>query len=468
MIMENFDVVVIGGGPGGYVAAIKAAQLGLKVACVEKRKTLGGTCLNIGCIPSKALLDSSEKYAELTHKFADHGINCSSVKLDLAKMISRKDEIVKGLTKGIEGLLKKNKITHYCGTGKIIKQNEVEVSSSDIKKVIGAKNIVIATGADVISIPNVEINEQNIVSSTGALSLKKVPKKMIVIGGGYIGLEMGSVWQRLGAEVEVIEFMDSIVSSMDNEIGLQLHKSLEKEGIKFRLSTKVLSAKSTNKTVEINVENVKTNKQEKLSCDALLVAVGRSPYTKNLGIDVLGIQKDSKGKIVVNDKYATNIPNIYAIGDVIDGPMLAHKAEDEGVAVAEFIAGQVGHVNYNAIPAVIYTSPEVASVGQTEEQLKKANLDYNVGKFPFLANGRAKASGCTDGMVKILACKKTDKILGAHIIGPNAGTMIAELVLAMEYMASSEDVARTIHAHPTLNEAVKEAALATFSKALHI
>jgi len=466
--MEKFDVIVIGGGPGGYVAAIKASQLGLKTACIDKRNTLGGACLNVGCIPSKALLDSSEKYEELKSTFADHGIECSGVKLNLKQMMKRKDKVVADLTNGIEGLFKKNKVTHYIGVGKIVDKNTVEISHNDkIEKIIGA-NIIIATGSEVMKVPNIEINEKNIVSSTGALVLDKVPSKMVVIGGGYIGLEMGSVWQRLGAEVEVIEFLDRIVYAMDIEIGKQLHKSLEKQGMKFRLGTKVLSAKSVGDKVELEIEPASgEGKKEKITCDVLLLSVGRRPYVDGLGLDSVGIAVDKRGKIPVNSHYQTSVKNIYAIGDVIDGPMLAHKAEEEAVAVAEIIVGQAGHVNYDTIPAVIYTWPEVASVGMTEEQLKEKGVEYSIGKFPFLANGRAKASGFTDGMVKILATKDTDKILGAHIIGPQAGTLISELVIAMEYSASSEDVARIVHAHPTLSESIKEAALATFSKPLH-
>lgn len=466
--MQEFDVVVIGGGPGGYVAAIKAAQLGLKTACVEKRGTLGGTCLNVGCIPSKALLNSSEKYIEAKTHLDQYGIKCSGVKLDLNTMMSNKDKVVLDLTKGIEGLFKKNKVSYFKGAGKILEAEKVAVINGEKSEEIKAKNIIIATGSEVVDLKGIEIDEKQIVSSTGALSLKQVPKKMVVIGGGYIGLEMGSVWQRLGAEVEVIEYLDQIVPSMDVEIARNLHKILSSQGMKFKLGTKVVSAKATKNGVEIETEPAKGGKVEKQKCDVLLVAIGRKPYTKDLGFENVEIELDEKGRIPVDNHFRTKVKNIYAIGDVIKGPMLAHKAEEEGVAVAELISGQSGHVNYNAIPGVIYTYPEVASVGKTEEELKSEGKAYSVGKFPFMANSRARAVGTTEGMVKILACKETDTVLGVHIIGPDAGTMIAEAVLAMEYFASSEDIARTCHAHPTLNEAIKEAALAASGKALHI
>lgn len=466
--MEEFDVVVIGGGPGGYVAAIKSAQLGLKTACIEKRGTLGGTCLNVGCIPSKALLNSSEKYEEARNHFADYGINCSEVKLDLEKMMSRKDKVVSDLTKGIEGLFKKNKVTYYNGLGKILAKEKVSIINGNKSEDIKAKNIIIATGSEVIDLPGIEIDEKVIVSSTGALSLNKVPKKMVVIGGGYIGLEMGSVWQRLGAEVEVVEYLDKIVPAMDTEVGRQLQKSLSSQGMKFNLGKKVVSAKATKTGVEMELEPASGGAKEKMHCDVLLVAIGRKPYTHDLGCKEAGVNIDEKGRIITDKNFRTSVDNIYAIGDVIKGPMLAHKAEEEGVAVAELISGQAGHVNYNVIPSVIYTYPEVASVGKTEEELKNDNVEYLVGKFPFMANSRARAVGTVEGMVKILACKKTDLVLGVHIIGPDAGTIIAEAVVAMEYFASSEDIARICHAHPTLNEAVKEAALAVTGKALHI
>lgn len=462
--MSNFDVVVIGGGPGGYVAAIKAAQLGLKTACIEKRGSLGGTCLNVGCIPSKILLDLSAKLHETNH-LSQYGIEVGKSKLDMTKMMSHKEKVVSDLTKGIEGLFKKNKVTYLKGKGTIKSPGQVLV---DGKESISAKHIIIATGSEVIELPNVKINEKTIVSSTGALSLEKVPKKMVVIGGGYIGLELGSVWQRLGAKVEVIEFLDRIVPGMDIEIGKLFNKSLINQGMEIKTETKVVSAKEKDSGVELEVEPAAGGKKEKISCDVLLVSIGRRPNTKGLGLEDVGVAVDERGKIKVNERFETNISGIYAIGDVIDGPMLAHKAEEEGVALAEMLVGKVGHVNYNAIPGVVYTHPEVAAVGKTEEELKEAGVEYNVGKFPFMANSRARAIGETEGMVKILADKKTDEVYGVHIIGPDAGTIIAEAVLAMEYRASSEDIARTCHAHPTLNEAVKEAALAVAGKPLHI
>jgi dihydrolipoamide dehydrogenase len=465
MAENNFDIVVIGGGPGGYVAAIKAAQLGMKVACVEKRGSLGGTCLNVGCIPSKALLDSSEKFEETKHALAVHGVKVNQVELDLAAMMKRKDEVVDNLCKGIEGLFKKNNVAYFKGAGSIEAAGVVKVNGTET---LNTKNIIIATGSDIMPLPGVNIDEKRIVSSTGALSLSEVPKKMVVIGGGYIGLEMGSVWRRLGAEVTVVEYLPAIVPAMDAEVARNLQKILEKQGMKFKLGTKVVSATSTDKSVKLEVEPAAGGAKEQMEVDVVLVSIGRKPYTEGLGLEQVGIKLDNRGRIETNHHFETNVKGIYAIGDVIAGPMLAHKAEEEGIAAVEFIAGQAGHVNYNTIPGVVYTWPEVATVGKTEEELKKDGVDYKVGKFPFLANSRARAVADTDGFVKILACSKTDKVLGAHIIGPDAGTMIAEIVLAMEYSASSEDIARTCHAHPTLNEAVKEAALATFSKAIHI
>ena len=461
--MEEFDCIVIGSGPAGYVAAIKAAQLGLKTACIEKEATLGGACLNVGCIPSKALLDSSEKYTEARLHFKDHGIDFSKITLNLEQMMARKSQVVSDLTKGIQGLFKKNKVQSYVGEAKITSTTTVEVPGTTLS----AKNIIIATGSKSIDIPGIKIDEEKIVSSTGALSLKQVPKKMIVLGGGYIGLEMASVWVRLGAEVQVIEFADSIVPAMDKEISKLLARSLTAQGITFTLSTKLTKAQVTKNGVQVEIEARDSGANSNLDCDILLVAVGRKPYADNLGCKEIGIAMSDRGDILVNETFQTSVQNIYAIGDIIRGPMLAHKAEEEGVAVAEIIAGQKPHINYATIPAVIYTSPEVATVGKTEEQLKAEGVEYAIGKFPFLANGRAKASGATEGLVKILADKKTDRILGVHIIGPSAGTLIAEAVIAMEYDASSEDIARIVHAHPTLNEAVKEAALATFSKSLH-
>lgn len=460
---EAFDLIVIGSGPGGYVAAIKAAQLGMKTACVEKSDTLGGTCLNIGCIPSKALLNASELYEHIQH--ADQfGIKVTKATVDLPAMMAQKDEVVSSFTKGIEGLFKKNKVEWLKGEGKITGKDEVTVG----KNVYKTKNILIATGSEVMKLPGADVDEKQIVSSTGALKLSAVPKKMVLIGGGVIGLELGSVWRRLGAEVEVVEFLDRICPGMDLETARQFQRLLEKQGFTFRLSTKVTSAKKSAKGVTLAVEPATGGKAETLEADVVLVAIGRKAYTEGLGLDKVGIQTDERGRVKVDKHFRTAVPNIYAIGDVIAGPMLAHKAEEEGIAAVETMAGQAGHVNPDAIPSVIYTWPEVATVGKTEEELKTAKIDYKVGKFPFMANSRARAVGEKEGFVKILADAKTDRVYGVHIIGPDAGTLIAEAVLALEYGASSEDIARTCHAHPTLNEAVKEAALATFAKAIHI
>ncbi len=461
---EQFDVIVIGGGPGGYVCAIRAAQLGLRTACVEKRETLGGTCLNIGCIPSKALLQSSENFHEVQGSFADHGILVEGVKLDLAKMQARKGEVVTANVKGVEFLFKKNKVTWLKGDGRISSPGHVEVGGETYE----AKNIVVATGSESIPLPGVDVDEKRIVTSTGALELDKVPGHLVVIGGGYIGLELGSVWHRLGAKVTVVEYLDRLVPGMDGEIGKTFERVLGKQGLVFRLGTKVTSAKAGDAGVELTVEPAKGGEAETLQADVVLVAIGRRPFTGSLGLAEAGVDMDERGFVKTDGDYATNVAGIYAIGDVIAGPMLAHKAEEEGVACAEILAGQAGHVNYGVIPGVVYTWPEVASIGSTEEMLKAAGTDYSVGKFPFSANGRARAMGATDGFVKILADKKTDRILGAHIIGPDAGTLIAEIALAMEFGASSEDVARTCHAHPSLNEAVKEAALAVEARAIHI
>ena len=461
---EAFDVIVIGAGPGGYVCAIRAAQLGMKVACVEKRQTLGGTCLNIGCIPSKALLQSSEHYEEAQHKLADHGITVGSVKLDLARMQARKGEVVGANVKGVEFLFRKNKVTWLKGEGSIQAPGTVSVAGKDYS----AKHIVIASGSESIPLPGVEVDEKQIVTSTGGLELTAVPKHLVVIGGGYIGLELGSVWRRLGAEVTVVEFLDRLVPSMDLEVGKAFERILAKQGIKTKLKTKVMGATKSKKGVTLTLEAAAGGAAEELTADVVLVAIGRRPYVAGLGLDKAGVALDERGRIKVDGHYATNVPGIYAIGDVITGPMLAHKAEEEGVALAEMLAGQKPHVNYGAIPGVVYTWPEVASVGETEEQLKARGAAYKVGKFPFTANGRARAMGDMDGFVKILADKATDKVLGAHIIGPDAGTLIAEMALAMEFGASAEDVARTCHAHPSLNEAVKEAALAVDGRALHI
>ncbi len=461
---ESFDVIVIGGGPGGYVCAIRAAQLGLRTACVEKRSTLGGTCLNIGCIPSKALLQSSENFDEASHHYKDHGILIDGIKLDLARMQARKGEVVAANVKGVEFLFKKNKVAWLQGEGHIAAPGRVTVDGTDYE----AKHIVVASGSESVPLPGVEIDEKHIVTSTGALELDQVPKRLVVIGGGYIGLELGSVWKRLGADVTVVEFLGRLVPGMDGEIGKQFERTLGKQGIKFRLNTKVTAAKTGDNGVELTVAPAKGGEPETLNADVVLVAIGRRAYTEGLGLKEAGINLDDRGRIVVDEHWATNVPGIYAIGDVIAGPMLAHKAEEEGVAVAERLVGQAGHVNYAVIPGVVYTWPEVASIGLTEDTLKQQGSSYRVGKFPFTANGRARAMGSTDGFVKILADKETDRILGAHIIGPDAGTLIAELATAMEFGASSEDVARICHAHPSLSEAVKEAALAVEGRALHV
>ncbi len=461
---ESFDVIIIGAGPGGYVCALRAAQLGLKTACVEKRETLGGTCLNIGCIPSKALLMSSENFEEATHGFKDHGVIVESVKLDLARMQARKGEVVTANVKGVEFLFKKNKVTWLKGEGRIAAPGKVSVAGTDYE----TKNIVIASGSESIPLPGVEVDEKAIVSSTGALELDRVPGHLVVIGGGYIGLELGSVWRRLGADVTVVEFLDRLVPGMDTEVGKTFERVLSKQGIKFRLKTKVTAAEAAGDGVSLTLEPAEGGQSETMAADVVLVAVGRRPFYEGLGLEEAGVELDERKRVKVDAHYATNVPGIYAIGDVLTGPMLAHKAEEEGVALAEILAGQAGHVNYAVIPGVVYTWPEVASIGATEEMLKTEGRAYNVGKFPFTANGRARAMGATDGFVKILADKATDEILGAHIIGPDAGTLIAEIATAMEFGASSEDVARTCHAHPSLNEAVKEAALAVEGRALHI
>ncbi len=465
--MDNFDLIVIGGGPGGYVCAIRAAQLGLKTACVESRGALGGTCLNVGCIPSKSLLNLSENFHKAKKDFNQQGIEIEGIKLNIEKMMSNKDKSIQVLTKGVEFLFKKNKVTYLKGKGVIFSKNDVVVYDNNKKTNYKTKNIVIATGSEVASLPGIKIDEKNIISSTGALSLNKVPKKLAVIGGGYIGLEMGSVWSRLGSEVTVIEYLDFITPGMDKEISNEFKKILTKQGIKFKMGSKVNSVKNISSKVLINYTDIKNSKDETLEVDKVLVSVGRKPYTEGLNLSKVGVKKDNKGRIETNEKLQTSIQNIYAIGDVIKGPMLAHKAEDEGIAVAEILAGQAGHVNYDVIPGVIYTSPEVATVGKTEEQLKKENKDYKVGKFPFLANSRAKVNNETEGFVKILADSKSDKVLGVHIIGPHCGDMIAEMALAMEFGASAEDIARTCHAHPTHTEAIKEAALAVDKRPIH-
>ena len=464
---ENFDLLVIGGGPGGYVCAIRAAQLGLKTACVEARGTLGGTCLNVGCIPSKSLLNSSELFFKAKNDFKNLGIETGDIKLNLKKMMINKSKSVQILTKGVEFLFKKNKVSYIKGKGILFSKNSVVVYQDGKKTSYKAKNIVIATGSAPVSLPGINIDEKNIISSTGALSLEKVPKDLIIIGGGYIGLEMGSVWTRLGSKVTVIEFLDHITPGMDREISKEFEKILGKQGIKFKLNSKVTGVKSRGSKLLVQFDNNITGTKENLECDKVLVSTGRKPYTEGLNLSKLGVKKDDKGRIEVNKKFQTSVNNIFAIGDVIKGPMLAHKAEEEGIAVAEILAGQSGHVNYDVIPGVIYTSPEVATVGKTEEELKKAKINYKIGKFPFLANSRAKVNNETEGFVKILADSKTDKVLGVHIIGPHCGDMIAEMGLAMEFGASSEDIARTCHAHPTHTEAIKEAALAVDKRPIH-
>ena len=465
-MQEKFQVVVIGGGPGGYVCSIRLAQLGYKVACIDSRNTLGGTCLNIGCIPSKSLLNLSEKF-HATKNLPEEGIEIGSVNLNLDKMMKNKDKAVQTLTKGVDFLLKKNKVEYIKGHASFKSSNKILIKNNQNKeKVIEAEKIVISSGSEPISLPNVEFDEQKIISSTGALSLKAVPKKLVVVGGGYIGLEMGSVWSRLGSEVQVIEFLDHITPGMDSEISKEFLKILKKQGIKFHLEHKVENVKKTIKGVTVQASN-KENKKIDIESDILLIAVGRKPNTEKLNLEKVGVKLDNKKRIIVDKKYQTNIKNIFAIGDVIEGPMLAHKAEDEGIAVAELINGQEGHVNYGVIPGVVYTSPEVAMVGKTEEQLKKERVDYKVGKFSLIANSRAKTINETDGFVKMLADSKTDKVLGVHIIGSNAGELIAEMALAMEFGASSEDIARTCHAHPTFSESIKESALAVDKRAIH-
>jgi dihydrolipoamide dehydrogenase len=464
-----YDVVVIGTGPGGYVCAIRAAQLGLKTAVVEKRGTFGGTCLNIGCIPSKALLHASELYEEAGTHFGELGIRIGKPELDLAAMMAFKDEGVDGNVKGVEFLLKKNKVDSFRGTGRIAGPNSVEVAAEDgSTQTLETRNIVIATGSDVTRLPGIEIDEKRVVSSTGALALGQVPEHLLVVGGGIIGLELGSVWRRLGSRVTVIEFLDRIIPGMDLEVAKQFQRILQRQGMTFRLGTKVTRVEPQDASLRITVEPAQGGAAETLEADVALVSIGRVPYTEGLGLEEAGVAMDNRGRVVVDDHFRTNVPSIYAIGDVIRGAMLAHKAEDEGVAVAEIIAGRAGHVNYEVIPSVIYTFPEVASVGAIEEDLKAAGVAYKVGKFPFTANGRAKVNRQTDGFVKILADAATDRVLGVHIIGPDAGNMIAEAAVAMEFGASSEDIARTCHAHPTLTEAVKEAALAVDKRAIHM
>ncbi len=466
---ELYDVIIVGGGPGGYVGAIRAAQLGLKVACVEKRGSLGGTCLNVGCIPSKALLQSSHHFLSAREEFGSHGIKMGEISLDLETMMGRKNKVVDDLTKGIEFLFKKNNVDYIIGVGKITATDTIEVSSLEGQKgVLKTKNIVVATGSDVAPLPGIKIDEKKIVSSTGALALGKVPKSLIVVGGGVIGLELGSVWSRLGSEVTVVEFLDHILPGMDGDVVDQMSRIMSKQGLKFKLKTKVTSAKVSKTGVDLSLEPLDGGLAESLKADVVLVAIGRRPYSDGLGLERLGVTLDKRGFIVVDHNLQTSIPGIYAIGDVIGGPMLAHKAEEEGIAVAERIAGQYGHVNYDTIPNIIYTWPEAASLGKTEEDLNEKGIDYKVGKFPFTANSRARANGDSDGFVKILADAKTDRILGVHIVSPAAGDLITEAVSVMEFGGSAEDIARTCHAHPCLSEAVKEAALALDGRAIHI
>ncbi len=463
---DKFQAVVIGGGPGGYVCAIRLAQLGLKTACIESRGSLGGTCLNVGCIPSKSLLNLSEEFHN-AQSLSNKGIEIGEVKLNLSKMMKNKDKAVTILTKGVEFLLKKNKVTYFKGTGSFKSKNDIVIKDNNSKEtIIQTENTIIATGSVPVSLPGIEIDEKVIVSSTGALKLEQVPKKMVVVGGGYIGLEMGSVWSRLGAEVHVVEFLDHITPGMDKEISSEFMKILKKQGINFHMKHKVEKIQKNNDNAIVSTLNENGTKKD-FECDVVLISVGRKPNTEGLNLQKIGVELDEKKRVKTDEHFKTNQNNIYAIGDVISGPMLAHKAEDEGIAVAENIAGQSGHVNYDTIPGVIYTSPEVASIGKTEEQLKEMKINYKIGKFSFMANSRAKAIDDTEGFVKILADEKTDKVLGAHLIGPHAGELIAEIGIAMEFGASSEDIARTCHAHPTFSEAVKEAALSVDKRAIH-
>ena len=464
---ETFEVVIIGGGPGGYVCAIRSAQLGFKTACIESKNTLGGTCLNVGCIPSKSLLNLSENFNKVKKNFSNLGITTGKVTLNLSKMMKTKEKSVTVLTKGIEFLFKKNKVTYIKGQASFKSNNEIIVQEKNSQKIYRANHIIISTGSEPTSLPGIKIDEKIIVSSTGALSFNKVPKELVIIGGGYIGLEMGSVWKRLGSNVTVIEFLDHIVTGMDKDISIEFLKILKKQEINFKLNSKVTAVSVVKGKAVVDYTSNETSVRKRIQADKVLVAVGRKPNTEGLNLKKMSIKCDNQGRIQVDNKFQTSVKNIYAIGDVIKGPMLAHKAEEEGIAVAEIIAGQSGHVNYNIIPGVIYTSPEVASVGKTEQQLINENIKYKIGKFPFMANSRAKVINETEGFVKILAEEKTDKVLGVHIVGPHAGDMIAEMVLAMEFGASSEDIARTCHAHPTYSEAIKEAALAVDKRPIH-
>jgi dihydrolipoamide dehydrogenase len=467
--MASYDLVVIGTGPGGYVCAIRAAQLGMKVAVVEKNATLGGTCLNIGCMPSKALLYASEMFEEAGHSFAKMGVGVSTPKIDLPAMMNFKQQGIDGNVKGVEFLMKKNKIDVINGRGKILGTGKVEVSGSDGKtRIVETRNIVIATGSDVARLKGVEVDEKRIVSSTGALSLEKVPEKLLIVGAGVIGLELGSVWHRLGAQVTVVEFLDRILPGMDGEIAKQFQRILEKQGFAFKLGAKVTGVDTSGKTLVAAIESAAGGAPEKLEADVVLVCIGRAPYTEGLGLKEAGVALDDRGRVQTDAHFATSVKGVYAIGDVIAGPMLAHKAEDEGVACAEILAGQAGHVNYDVIPGVVYTTPEVSAVGKTEEELKQAGVAYTVGKFPFTANGRSKVYQTTDGFVKVLADAKTDRVLGVHIVGREAGEMIHEAAVLMEFGGSAEDLARTCHAHPTRSEAIKEAALAVGKRAIHM
>jgi dihydrolipoamide dehydrogenase len=463
---DRYDIVIIGAGPGGYVAAIRSAQLGFKTACAESRTSLGGTCLNIGCIPSKALLQSSERLVEAKHTLAEHGVKVGEVSLDLGTMMRRKDSVVATLTRGVEFLFRKHKIDWLQAKGRIAAPGRVTVTAADgVASEIEATSIIIATGSESTPLPGIDIDEKRILSSTGALSLDRVPERLTVIGGGYIGLELGSVWRRLGAKVTVVEILDHVVPNMDRELGTALQRALARSGIEFKLGTRILGVRDAGDGVAVELGGAEP---QALTADAVLIAVGRRPYTEGLGLEAVGVARDNAGRIAVDDGFATNIPGIYAIGDVIRGPMLAHKAEEEGIALIERLARQKPRVDYDAIPAVVYTRPEVASVGKTEEELKAAQIPYRIGKFPFTANPRARTNGYTEGFVKILAERDSDRVLGVHIIGPDAGTLIAEAALAKEFGASAEDIARTCHAHPTLSEAVKEAALAADGRAIHI
>ena len=470
MAESSFDLVVIGAGPGGYVAAIRASQLGMKVAMVEKRTTLGGTCLNVGCIPSKALLQSSHLFEEAGHDLAVHGIVVAAPTLDFAQMMKRKGEVVGATTKGVEFLFKKNKITTFQGTGRIDKAGAVSVLGADgaVKDTLAAKNILIATGSEVTPLPGVTVDEKKIVSSTGALELGAVPKRMIVVGAGIIGLELGSVWRRLGSDVTVVEFLDRIAPGIDDEITKHFQRALSRQGLKFKLGAKVTKAEISDTGVKLTVEPAKGGAAETLEADIVMVCIGRRPCVEGLGLDKAGVKLTQRGRIQVDAHFQTSVPGIYAIGDVIDGPMLAHKASEDGVACVETIAGQKGHVNWDLVPSVVYTQPEVAWVGKTEEQLKAAAVAYKIGKYPFTADPRSRANGTTEGFVKVLADKGTDKVLGVHIIGAEAGTMIAEACVAMEFSASAEDIGRICHAHPTVNEAMKEAALAAWDRPIHL